>query len=118
MKFFRAILIRKTCAIFTGLLVLNMSFFLAEVQALKLLRDKQMVENIAKLILGAANEEEKDFAGSSEAGLFSGKDLSLTSATDMDPVSSEMRFKKTHTFNDVEKVLTRSTETISPPPWA
>ncbi|HYG19574.1 MAG TPA: hypothetical protein VD816_11630, partial [Ohtaekwangia sp.] len=85
MKFFRAVLIRKTCAIFTGLLVLNMSFFLAEVQALQLLRDKQMVENVARLILGAANEEEKDFSGSSEAGVFSGKDISLTSATDTDP---------------------------------
>jgi hypothetical protein len=44
-----------------------MSFFLAEVTALKLDQDKQMMENISKLLAGSAAEEEKDiFGGSSD----------------------------------------------------
>src|SRR5215204_5787928 len=69
MKFFRSMLVLKTMSLFTGLLVLNMSLFLAEVEALKLLQDRQMTENIAKLLIGASNEEEKDFIGGGEEGL-------------------------------------------------
>jgi hypothetical protein len=44
-----------------------MSFFLVEVTALKLDKDKQMMENISKLLAGSAAEEEKDiFGGSSD----------------------------------------------------
>lgn len=50
-------------ALFTGLIFLNMSFFLAEVSALKLTQDKKMLENIARLISSSAAEEEKDIFG-------------------------------------------------------
>ena len=53
--------------LFTGLIFLNMSFFLAEVSALKLNQDKKMVSNIIKLISSSAAEEEKDaFGGADE----------------------------------------------------
>ena len=53
--------------VFTGLVFLNMSFFLAEVSALKLDQDKKMISNIAKLLSTSAAEEEKDaFGGTDE----------------------------------------------------
>lgn len=53
--------------LFTGLIFLNMSFFLAEVAALKLNQDKKMFSNIVKLISTSAAEEEKDaFGGTDE----------------------------------------------------
>jgi hypothetical protein len=46
-------------ALFTGLIFLNMSFFLAEVSVLNLNKDKKMIANIAKLISSSSSEEEK-----------------------------------------------------------
>jgi hypothetical protein len=63
MLIFRNSGIKNAMALFTGLIFLNMSFFLAEVSALKLTEDKKMVENIARLISSSAAEEEKDVFG-------------------------------------------------------
>lgn len=63
MKIFRNRAVLTLTTLITGVVFLNMSFFLAEVSALKLTQNKQMVENIAKLIAGAASEEEKDVFG-------------------------------------------------------
>jgi hypothetical protein len=63
MKVFRNKLVLTLATLFTGVVFLNMSFFLAEVSALKLTQNKKMVENIAKLVAGAASEEEKDAFG-------------------------------------------------------
>jgi len=53
--------------LFTGLIFLNMSFFLAEVSMLKLNQDRKMIGNIAKLIASSSAEEEKDaFGGTDE----------------------------------------------------
>lgn len=43
----------------TGLIFLNMSFFLAEVCMLNL-KDKQMIENVCNLVINAGMEEERD----------------------------------------------------------
>lgn len=67
MKVFRLKYVCNGFSLFTGIIFLNMSFFLAEVSALKLDQNKQMMENISKLLGGCAAEEEKDiFGGSSE----------------------------------------------------
>lgn len=60
MKVFRTTYVSNTFALFTGLVFLNMSFFLAEISALKLSEDKKLIENVAKLIAGSASEEESD----------------------------------------------------------
>ncbi|MBA4055877.1 MAG: hypothetical protein C0490_14275 [Marivirga sp.] len=65
MKLFRIKYVSNALSLFTGIVFLNMSFFLAEVSLLKLDQDKQMVENIAKLLAGCAAEEEKDVFGGS-----------------------------------------------------
>lgn len=43
----------------TGIIFLNMSFFLAEVCMLDI-KDKQMIENVANLVLNGGLEEERD----------------------------------------------------------
>ncbi len=50
-------------SLFTGIVFLNMSFFLAEVCMLDL-KDKQMIENVCNLILNGGLEEERDGHGS------------------------------------------------------
>jgi hypothetical protein len=46
-------------SLFTGVIFLNMSFFLAEVCMLDL-QDKQMIENVVKLVINGGLEEERD----------------------------------------------------------
>lgn len=45
--------------LFTGIIFLNMSFFLAEVCMLDI-QDRQMMENVANLVLNGGLEEERD----------------------------------------------------------
>lgn len=119
MKFYRNTFIRKTLVLLTGLLVLNMSFFLAEVEALKLLHNKQMVENIAKLIMGAATEEEKDLAGGAEEGGSILKEIDLLlSPEQLLPRSFTAINDKDRHPGAVEKIIVRSSDTVSPPPKA
>ena len=59
----------KSVMIFlTGITFLNMSFFLAEITALKLSGNKALIENIAKLISGGGLEEEKDACSETAEG--------------------------------------------------
>jgi hypothetical protein len=66
MIIFRNLFLKHAMTLFTGLIFLNMSFFLAEVSALKLNQDKKMIANIAKLISTSAAEEEKDVFGGAD----------------------------------------------------
>ena len=67
MEVFRLRYVSHGFSLFTGIVFLNMSFFLAEISALKLDQNKQMMENISKLLAGCAAEEEKDaFGGTSD----------------------------------------------------
>lgn len=75
-KFFKKKSVKLSTLVFTGLLFLNMSFFLAEVAALELTKNKKIAENITKLWMGVA-EEEKDTAGS-EKETDNLKELDLT----------------------------------------
>ena len=52
-------------AIFTGIIFLNMGFFLLEVKLLDLHNDRQLMENISRMIAGSAVEEERDCSTSS-----------------------------------------------------
>ena len=77
MLIFRILYVRNAMALFTGLIFLNMSFFLAEVSALKLTHDKKMIANIAKLISSSAAEEEKDAFGGPADEDCSAKEVNL-----------------------------------------
>lgn len=119
MKFYRNMFIRKTLVLLTGVLVLNMSFFLAEVEALKLLHNKQMVENIAKLIMGAATEEEKDLSGGAEESDPALKKIDLLFSPEQLLSRSFIVINtRNHHPGAVEKVIIRSSDTVSPPPKA
>lgn len=59
MKVFRQQVLVNVFAFITGVMFLNMSFFLAEVSALKI-KDKGLIENIVKLVSSSGFEEERD----------------------------------------------------------
>ncbi|MEO8472758.1 MAG: hypothetical protein ABI477_11200 [Chryseolinea sp.] len=60
MKRTKSNMFSKIFSIFTALVLLNMSLIMAEVSALKLNKDRALIETIAKLIAGAFSEEESD----------------------------------------------------------
>lgn len=70
MKAVRSLFVSKLIAILTGIVFLNMSFFLTEIRILNLhVTHYKLVESAIKMLSGAGFEEEKDsFGGSSEAG--------------------------------------------------
>lgn len=112
-------MIRNVMVLFTGLLFLNMSFFLAEVKALKLDKDKALLENIIKLVAGSLTEEEKE-AGTSgeEPGSFI-NEIDLLYAHLLYLENNHLiTLKKTICFQGTEKLLTRSLDTLTPPPKA
>lgn len=77
MEVFRLRYVSHGFSLFTGIVFLNMSFFLAEISALKLDQNKQMMENIAKLLAGCAAEEEKDVFGGTSDEDTSAKEIDL-----------------------------------------
>lgn len=76
MNLFRNQATTRIFCLINGIIFLNMSFFLAEVSLLGL-ADKQMVENICKLMLNGGLEEERD--GFSSGGDAPTKEFSLFS---------------------------------------
>jgi len=59
MEIVRKHFLSKVFGVVTGLIFLNMSFFLAEVTYLRV-EQEELMENIAKLILNSGFEEERD----------------------------------------------------------
>jgi hypothetical protein len=62
MKVIRYQPITRIFSLLTGVIFLNMSFFLVEVGVLDL-KDKEMIENVCKLVLNGGLEEERDGHG-------------------------------------------------------
>jgi len=65
MQAFRKKVVRLLLTFITGMIFLNMGFFLMEVRMLGLHNDRQMMENISKMLAGAAFEEERDVSSAS-----------------------------------------------------
>ena len=59
MMIFRNQGVTRTFSLLTGVIFLNMSFFLAEVCMLDL-KDRQMIENVCNLVINGGLEEERD----------------------------------------------------------
>lgn len=116
MKLFRRHWLKRTATFMTGVIFLNMSFFLAEVKFLHLDKNRQMAENIAKLIAGAANEEEKDVAGGTSEDVKTGKeaflDFSLRALVAPQILSSQYQ----HPHADGAAPVSGHQETFNPPP--
>lgn len=66
MKAVRSLFVSKLIAIVTGVIFLNMSFFLTEIRILDLhVTHYKLVENVIKMLSGTGFEEEKDSFGES-----------------------------------------------------
>lgn len=63
MRRFRNRFLRSVLTLITGLIFLNMGFFLIEVRMLGLYNDRQTMDNFSKMLAGAAFEEERDSSG-------------------------------------------------------
>jgi hypothetical protein len=120
MKVFTNMVMKKMMTLFTVIIFFNMNFFLAEVEALQLLKNRKMMENIAKLVAGAANEEEKDIAGaSSEEGTNTLSEIDLLLMHHIHPETFiVVALHKVHWISSNTKLLTRSNELVCPPPEA
>lgn len=112
-KVFRIKSVLKWSIGLTGLIFLNMNFFLAEVSVLELDKKKDMAENIAKLIANAATEEEKDIFGGPEA-----KDLIETEllCVEVQGKFYLLPFQLAFKTHDGAKPITGNSETVNPPP--
>jgi hypothetical protein len=118
MRIFRNMRVKNLMTLFTGLIFLNMSFFLAEVAALKLNQDKKMFANIVKLLSTSAAEEEKDvFGGTDEDS--TGKEINLIFNYSTHSIQSHtLDLNHKRTVFDQGIPLLGSYEIYSPPPEA
>ena len=57
MQYIRTCLVCRLFAVLTALVFLNMSFVMAEICALKLDKDRQLIESISRIISGCSEEE-------------------------------------------------------------
>jgi hypothetical protein len=96
-----------------------MSFFLAEVSALKLLQDKKMIINIVKLISSGATEEEKDAFGGTPHEDFSAKEIDLIFSYSLHVFHSyASSINNQQCILNLGMPLSGSYEIYSPPPEA
>ena len=117
-KLFRQRIIERIIAILTGLVFLNMSFFMVEVSALQLLKNKQMIENVIKLMAGAASEEEKDIFGGSENDTKDDRQIDFTYEQILSQDFSSLPFPISQRTCDGAKPISGNPEIINPPPEA
>lgn len=68
MKRFRTRTTRSIFLLITGLTFLNMSFFMAEISALKSAFDKTAMENIARIFTASLSEEETETSAAEHVG--------------------------------------------------
>ena len=104
-------------ALITGIIFLNMSFFLTEIRFLGLhLSHTKMVENIVKALAGVGFEEEKDSMGeSSSEGGEQIADLHIT----IHPVGGIDSFKcstKLYSCNHTLEFSSAKPDVLTPPP--
>lgn len=83
MRILRTTMANGAFSLLTGMLFLNMSFFLAEVSVLKMGKNKPLFENISKILSGTSAEDEQDaFGSTSDEDTFENEvDLLLTYST-------------------------------------
>lgn len=114
---FRKHIAAKLMALMTGIIFLNMSFFLTEIKSLDLhLSHAKMVENVVKALAGVGFEEEKDSMGES-----SGTEASHTVDLHMNihPITPDDSFQNTSNLfssrHNID-VAESEAEILTPPP--
>lgn len=117
MLMFKSNYIKNVMTLLTGLIFLNMSFFLFEVSALKLHQDKKLLMNIAKLISASSAEEEKGSVGGSADEDFSAKEVDLFVSYTIHAIGDDILSLNTkRCVLNVGMPLLGSYEIYSPPP--
>lgn len=114
MKLFRLKGVTQAFALFTGIVFLNMSFILAEVAAIKIDHDKQLLRNIAALFAGCSAEEETGNSADEDTAV-SEIDLILN-YTHRPSVGRELLFKNRAGITTVGIPRLGHYEIYSPPP--
>lgn len=116
---FRKLIAARFMALLTGIIFLNMSFFLTEIRFLGLhLSHAKMIENVVKALAGCGFEEEKD--AMTESGSAEGEqtvDLHIA----IHPVSCIDSFKMTANLYGCQhnlEVASSKAEINTPPPKA
>jgi hypothetical protein len=106
--------------LFTVIVFFNMNLFLVEAEALDLLKDKRMMQNIARLIAGASSEEEKDIAGTGSAeGDAAVREIDFIFSQVLFPFSAFTHISSNgYWLAGPASLLTRSTDTLCQPPEA
>lgn len=112
MKFYRKQTVTRIFSLVTGLIFLNMSFFLAEVCLLEL-KDKQMIENVRNLVLNAGVEEERDAHSSGDAPL---KMFSIAGELSLHHSSLFLIASRTHRDAEENYLHADHSKIFSPPP--
>lgn len=103
----------KAFSLVTGVIFLNMSFFLAEVCLLEI-KDKQMVENVVNLVLNGGLEEERD--AHSSGGDVPLKMFSMVSELALHHSSLFLIASRTHRDAEDHYLHADHSEIFSPPP--
>ena len=111
MRILRNTTARRLFSLFTGLMFLNLSFFLSGISLLYP-DNKQMVENVAKLVL---NEEEKDTHGSESDKDAKGFPLFHEHLRHLHPTQCLMS-EKLHPEAEDPSLSDGHSENFSPPP--
>jgi hypothetical protein len=107
----------KFLALLTGIIFLNMSFFLTEIRYLGLhLSHAKMIENVVKALAGCGFEEEKD--SMAESGSAAGEDI-VDLHINVHPVACIDPFKMTAKLYGCQhnlEVASSKAEINTPPP--
>ena len=105
--------VTRIFSLFTGVIFLNMSFFLAEVCMLDI-KDRQMIENVANLVINGGLEEERD--AHSSGGDVPLKVFSMVSELSLHHSSLFLIASRTHRDLEDHYLHADHSEIFSPPP--
>jgi hypothetical protein len=111
---FRNICFMKWSILFTGLLFLNMNFFLAELAFLEVHKNKELIENVVKLVSVSGTEEERDALGDEENKLSEQPHLFI--AEILLPQLSILPSSHAFQTSDGAKPICGILDTVNPPP--
>ncbi len=100
-------------SLFTGVIFLNMSFFLAEVCMLDI-KDRQMIENVANLVINGGLEEERD--AHSSGGDIPLKVFSIVSGLSLHHSSLFLIASRSHREQEDHYLHADHSQIFSPPP--
>jgi hypothetical protein len=111
---FRNVYLMKWSILFTGLIFLNMNFFLAELAFLEVHKNKELVENVVKLVSIAGTEEERDIFGDEENKLTENPHFFISEI--LLPQLNHLPSALAYQNNDGAKPICGLMDTANPPP--